>query len=114
MEKFLEYLKSTRKEENLGKLHLGFTFSYPVSQEAIDHGVLQRWTKGFDIDGVEGQDVVPIFEKALKKRHIDIELTALINDTTGTMIATSYAHKKAKIGCIFGTGCNGRFSMNTH
>lgn len=50
------------------KLPLGFTFSYPATQEFINHGVLQRWTKGFDIAGVEGHDVVPMFEEALAQR----------------------------------------------
>ena len=50
------------------KLPLGFTFSYPASQNAIDEGVLQRWTKGFDISGVEGKNVVPMFEAALQAR----------------------------------------------
>jgi hexokinase len=49
-------------------LPLGFTFSYPAHQDYIDHAVLQRWTKGFDIDGVEGFDVVPQFEAALKRK----------------------------------------------
>lgn len=50
------------------KLPLGFTFSYPATQNYIDEGVLQRWTKGFDIDGVEGHNVVPMFEAALARR----------------------------------------------
>jgi hexokinase len=49
-------------------LHLGFTFSYPATQDYIDHGVLQRWTKGFDIAGGESHDVVPMLEEALAKR----------------------------------------------
>lgn len=28
---------------------LGFTFSFPASQNKINEGILQRWTKGFDI-----------------------------------------------------------------
>lgn len=36
-------------------ISLGFTFSFPVTQEEIDHGVLQTWTKGFDIKGMEGE-----------------------------------------------------------
>lgn len=52
----------------LKELHLGFTFSYPCTQNAIDHGILQRWTKGFDIEGVEGHDVVPMFEAALERK----------------------------------------------
>ena len=59
--------------------HLGFTFSYPCEQKAINHGVLQRWTKGFDIKGVEGHDVVPMFEAALKKRGVPIKVTAVVN-----------------------------------
>lgn len=65
LQQFIEY---HHEGEELEKLPLGFTFSYPATQDAIDHGVLQRWTKGFDIDGVEGQDVVPPFEAALKER----------------------------------------------
>lgn len=65
IQQFIEY---HHEEEELATLPLGFTFSYPATQDYIDHGVLQRWTKGFDIDGVEGHDVVPQFEAALKKR----------------------------------------------
>jgi hexokinase len=95
--------------EKLEKLPLGFTFSYPATQDYIDSGVLQRWTKGFDIDGVEGQNVVPMFEAALKRRGVPIKLAALINDTTGTLIASAYTDTKMKIGCIFGTGCNAAY-----
>ena len=65
LQQFIEY---HHEEENIQHLPLGFTFSYPATQDYIDHGVLQRWTKGFDIDGVEGHDVVPQFEAALKSR----------------------------------------------
>lgn len=51
-------------------LPLGFTFSYPATQEYIDHGVLQTWTKGFDIKGVEGHDVADQLREALDKRVI--------------------------------------------
>ncbi|TQS35261.1 hypothetical protein Golomagni_04324 [Golovinomyces magnicellulatus] len=90
-------------------LPLGFTFSYPASQDYIDHGVLQRWTKGFDIDGVEGKNIVPMFEAAIAKKGVPIKLTALINDTTGTLIASAYTDTEVKIGCIFGTGCNAAY-----
>lgn len=57
-----------QKDNGPSQLPLGFTFSYPLTQDFIDQGVLQRWTKGFDIDGVEGKDVAPMFEEALAKR----------------------------------------------
>ncbi|MCJ1443077.1 MAG: hexokinase A [Stictis urceolatum] len=106
LQQFIEY---HHEDEELTHIPLGFTFSYPATQDYIDHGVLQRWTKGFDIDGVEGKDVVPPFEAALKKRGLPIQLAALINDTTGTLIASHYTDQKMQIGCIFGTGCNAAY-----
>lgn len=90
-------------------LPLGFTFSYPASQTSIDTGVLQRWTKGFDIDGVEGEDVVPMLQRAIKDVHVPINVVALINDTTGTLVASMYTDPETKMGLIFGTGCNGAY-----
>ncbi|KAL4896275.1 hexokinase-domain-containing protein [Aspergillus ambiguus] len=104
-----QFIHAHHENENLSKLPLGFTFSYPATQEYIDHGVLQRWTKGFDIDGVEGHDVVPPLEEILKKRGLPIKVAALINDTTGTLIASSYTDPAMKIGCIFGTGVNAAY-----
>jgi hexokinase len=106
LQQFIDYHHENEKVE---QLPLGFTFSYPVSQDAIDHGVLQRWTKGFDIQGVEGEDVVPQFQKALEERNLPIKLVALVNDTTGTMIASAYTDTDMKVGCIFGTGCNAAY-----
>lgn len=63
-----QFIESHHGGEELTSLPLGFTFSYPATQDYIDHGVLQRWTKGFDIDGVEGENVVPMFEAAIAKR----------------------------------------------
>jgi len=107
-----QFIESHHGDEELVSLPLGFTFSYPATQDYIDHGVLQRWTKGFDIDGVEGENVVPMFEAAIAKRGVPIKLTALINDTTGTLIASAYTDTKMKIGCIFGTGCNAAYMEN--
>ncbi|EPQ62358.1 Bgt-5124 [Blumeria graminis f. sp. tritici] len=104
----LQFIEAHRGNDT-SELPLGFTFSYPATQNYINHGILQRWTKGFDIDHVEGHDVVPMIEAALEKRHVPIKLTALINDTTGTLIASAYTDTKMKIGCIFGTGCNAAY-----
>ena len=50
------------------KFSLGYTFSYPVTQERIDHGVLQRWTKGLDISGAEGQDAAAQLREEIERR----------------------------------------------
>lgn len=43
------------------------------------------------------------------EQNVPVELTALINDTTGTLIASHYVNPKTKIACIFGTGCNAAY-----
>ncbi|KAF9026868.1 hexokinase [Hymenopellis radicata] len=90
-------------------LPLGFTFSYPCSQEKIDHGVLIRWTKGFGAGDTEGRDVAAMFRQSLETYKLPITLTALINDTTGTLIASHYVNPRTKIAVIFGTGCNAAY-----
>lgn len=47
---------------------LAFTFSFPVDQKNIRSGILQRWTKKFNVSGVEGHDVVPQLEAALARK----------------------------------------------
>ncbi|KAF2226668.1 hexokinase [Elsinoe ampelina] len=86
-------------------LQLSFTFSYPLSQSSIDHGKLQTWTKGWDVKGVEGEDLV----KALQERSLPVHLIAIVNDTTGAMIASAYNDPATIIGAIFGTGCNAAY-----
>ena len=67
LQKFVEdYPSAPRKGEEL--LPLGFTFSYPATQDKIDHGLLQTWTKGWDVDDVEGTDVAALLRSAIEKR----------------------------------------------
>lgn len=103
------FIEETFPEGCSKPLPLGFTFSYPASQDKINQGVLQRWTKGFDIPNVEGHDVVPMLQKHLEAKKLPIEIVALINDTTGTLVASLYSDPETKMGVIFGTGVNGAY-----
>ncbi|KAJ5734646.1 Hexokinase [Penicillium manginii] len=88
---------------------LALTFSFPVDQKNIRSGILQRWTKKFEVSGVEGEDIVPQLEAALARKNIPVDVVALINDTTGTMIASHYRDPQIKIGSIFSTGTNAAY-----
>jgi len=50
-----------------------------------------------------------MFIKSLEKQNLPVKLVSLINDTTGTLIASHYVNPSTKIGCIFGTGCNAAY-----
>ncbi|KAK8122611.1 hexokinase [Apiospora sp. TS-2023a] len=93
-------------------LPLGFTFSYPLAQDYIDHGKLKTWTKGFDIKGMEGEDIAAQFRSSLEKRKLPVKLVSVINDTTGAMIASAYLDPETIVGGIFGTGCNAAYMEN--
>ncbi|SOV08659.1 probable hexokinase [Ustilago sp. UG-2017a] len=90
-------------------LALGFTFSYPMEQESIDHGKLVRWTKGFGNPNTEGRDCAAMFRESLAKYKLPVKLVSIINDTTGTLIASNYVNHETRIACIFGTGCNAAY-----
>jgi hexokinase len=102
--------KGLRKEYNdKNKLPLGFCFSYPATQERIDHAVLQTWTKGFDIDGVEGHDAAAQLRAKIEEKELPLDLICVINDTVGAMVASAYSDPATIIGGIFGTGCNAAY-----
>ncbi|KAH9048912.1 hexokinase [Lactarius hengduanensis] len=79
------------------------------AEERIDHGELIRWTKGFGALNTEGRDVAEMFRESLKKHDVPAELTALINDTTGTLIASAYVNPNTRIAVILVLGCNAAY-----
>lgn len=91
---------------------LGFTFSFPTHQVGINKGRLIRWTKGFAIQEAVGQDVCALLEKEISALNLPVNVSALVNDTVGTLMARSYTspgNESTLIGAIFGTGTNGAY-----
>jgi len=89
------------------KVNLGFTFSFPVKQTAINSGFLIKWTKEFTARGVEGKNIVGLLNEALKRKEMPgINISALVNDTVGTLACRSYTDKDCETGVILGTGTN--------
>lgn len=89
------------------KLPLGFTFSFPLTQLGLTKGMLARWTKGFNCSGVVGEDVVQLLKDAIARRgDVQIEICAILNDTTGTLMSCAWKNHNCRIGLIVGTGSN--------
>ncbi|GAA5935323.1 hypothetical protein JCM3775_006239 [Rhodotorula graminis] len=104
---FLTEIGTSASEDE--KLHLGFTFSFPVQQTAIAAGTLMSWTKGFECKNAIGKDVVQLLQDALDRKHIHVRCSALVNDTCGTLMAAAYERGDCLCGGIFGTGTNGAY-----
>ncbi|XP_055922474.1 hexokinase-1-like [Eupeodes corollae] len=86
---------------------MGFTFSFPMHQHSLNSGSLVTWTKSFNCTSVVGMDVVEKLRKSLIKcnRH-NIEILAILNDTTGTLVQGARIDTKTRIGIVLGTGSN--------
>lgn len=107
-------------------LPLGFTFSFPCQQIGLTKGLLIKWTKGFNCEGVVDKNVVELLEDAIRRRNVsklerlvmrvnffllnlqDIKILvcAILNDTTGTLMSCAWKYHNCKIGVILGTGSN--------
>lgn len=102
-------LASFIKDHDLGDelLPLGFTFSFPCKQEGLTKARLARWTKGFKCEGVEGRDVVELLKQAIERKgNVKIKICAVLNDTTGTLMACAWKNQNCRVGLIVGTGTN--------
>ncbi|XP_077217678.1 hexokinase-1-like [Tasmannia lanceolata] len=88
---------------------LGFTFSFPVRQTSISSGTLIKWTKGFSIDDAVGEDLVAELTKAIERQGLDMRVSALVNDTIGTLAGGRYGNKDVVAAVILGTGTNAAY-----
>ncbi|KAK6137034.1 hypothetical protein DH2020_029223 [Rehmannia glutinosa] len=93
---------------------LGFTFSFPVRQLSLVSGTLIKWTKGFLIEDAVGQDVVGELTKAMERVGLDMRVTALVNDTVGTLAGGRYDNPDVIAAVILGTGTNAAYVERAH
>ncbi|KAJ2453764.1 hypothetical protein EV183_001961 [Coemansia sp. RSA 2336] len=93
-------------------IHMGFTFSYPVQQTSISSGTLVQWTKGLNVPGCVGRDVVRLLQDALLRLGLRVKVVALVNDTVGTLLSAAYSDPTSQMGIIFGTGTNAAYYEN--
>lgn len=95
------------------KREIGFTFSFPVKQTSIDSGILLKWTKGFAVSGTAGKDVVACLNEAMKGQGLDMRVSALVNDTVGTLAGARYWDDDVMVAVILGTGTNACYVERT-
>ncbi|SMC47891.1 hypothetical protein [Sporomusa malonica] len=94
---------------------LGHTFSFPCRQYGVNEAVLISWTKEIKTAGVEGQNVGQLLQSALDRKGVGyVKSLAVINDTTGTLLAAAYTDTATTIGAICGTGHNSCYLEPCH
>ena len=70
-------------------LPLGFTFSFPCKQEGLAVGRLTQWTKGFNCDGVVGEDVVRLLHEAIRRRNVSVVTRIHFPDVCKTFVSNA-------------------------
>lgn len=86
---------------------MGFTFSFPMVQKAVNVAILETWTKDFDCPDAVGKDAAHLLQTAIDEhKGLKVKLVATLNDTTGTLVQGLYYDPTCAIGLILGTGSN--------
>lgn len=63
--------------------------------------------KGFlAADGLVGQDLGEIIKLACRRKGLHIELSAIVNDSSATLLSEAYTNPSTRFGLILGTGVN--------
>ncbi|KAM3172992.1 hypothetical protein ACTXT7_013411 [Hymenolepis weldensis] len=90
-------------------LPLGFTFSFPCEQHALDQSILVRWTKGFNVQDAVKADVCKLLQDATNELGLKVQCIAVVNDTVGTLASCALEDPSCAIGLIVGTGTNAAY-----
>ncbi|ORE06287.1 hypothetical protein BCV72DRAFT_336013 [Rhizopus microsporus var. microsporus] len=103
------FLTEHGTEDSQEIIQLGYTFSFPVLQTSINRGVLKQWTKGFACSGAVGRDVAILLQDSFRRKNLNVNIAAIVNDTVGTLMAHAYKHPETTMGVILGTGFNAAY-----
>ncbi|KAI1100093.1 hexokinase [Jackrogersella minutella] len=86
---------------------MGLAWSFPVEQVSLGGGLLLGMGKGFlATNGLLGQDLGELIKFACKKQGLNVQLEAIVNDSSATLLSQAYVHGSTRFGLILGTGTN--------
>lgn len=105
---------ATRIEEVLGSnqnsvvpLSMAMAWSFPIEQTSTRSGSLLTMGKGFcATHGVEGYDLYELLMESCKERKLQVQLQAIVNDSSATLLSQAYRDPSTRLSLILGTGMN--------
>jgi len=78
-----------------------------MTQKAINVGILETWTKNFDCPDAVGKDAAHLLQEAiLRRKDLNVDIVAILNDSSGTLVNGVYLDRDCAVGLILGTGSN--------
>lgn len=88
-------------------ISIGLAWSFPIEQTSHQGGTVQPMGKGFRAhEGIIGQDLGNLLELACRKRGLEVQVNAIVNDSSATLLSQAYKDSATTMGLILGTGTN--------
>lgn len=104
-----QFLSFVGKYDIQDPLALGFVLSFPLEQHALNKAVVIQWTKDFEILGADGKDIAELLQTGFRRRHININVEAVVNGAVGCLLAHSYRSLDTLMACTISTGTNAAY-----
>ncbi|EFR05169.1 hexokinase-1 [Nannizzia gypsea CBS 118893] len=88
-------------------LLMGLSWSFPIDQTSIRSGLVISMGKGFLCsNGTVGEDLSELIMAACRKRHLNVRIEAIVNDSSATLLSRAYIDPSTRMSLILGTGTN--------
>ncbi|KAJ5563754.1 Hexokinase N-terminal [Penicillium sp. DV-2018c] len=88
-------------------LVMGLSWSFPIEQTSHSTGLLIHMGKGFKAsNGTVGQELGGLIAQSCRKRNLNVEVAAIVNDSSAALLSRAYVDPKTRMSLILGTGTN--------
>ncbi|KAJ5975311.1 Hexokinase-1 [Penicillium waksmanii] len=96
-------------------LPIGLSWSFPIDQTSVRSGKVIQMGKGFRCsDGTEGMDLGQLLTDSCHKRDLNVEMAAIVNDSSAALLSRAYVDPKTRMSLILGTGTNMAIHFPVH
>ncbi|GAB7364588.1 hypothetical protein MBLNU230_g5395t1 [Neophaeotheca triangularis] len=99
---------------NNAKLDMGVAWSFPIEQTSQRSGRILPMGKDFHAtQGIEGQDLSSLIMRSCAHKDLNVEMKAIVNDSSATLLSQAYRDPTTRISLILGTGTNAAIYLPT-
>ncbi|PYH43423.1 putative hexokinase [Aspergillus saccharolyticus JOP 1030-1] len=96
-------------------LSMGLSWSFPIEQTSINSGLVIHMGKGFHCsNGTVGQELGNLIVQSCRTRGLNVEVDAIVNDSSATLLSHAYLDPAARMSLILGTGTNVAIHFPVH
>lgn len=96
-------------------LAMGLSWSFPIDQTALNSGLVIHMGKGFMCsNGTVGQELGHLIIQSCHKRSLNVEVAAIVNDSSAALLSRAYVDPKTRMSLILGTGTNMAIHFPVH